>query len=60
MLKCNINAAVFKDQNCYGAGMCGRNDKGNYIQVQTLEAWESLTPHEVKPRLGDSRKLLFG
>ncbi|WJX78716.1 hypothetical protein P8452_61906 [Trifolium repens] len=22
MFKCNVDAAIFKDRNCYGAGMC--------------------------------------
>jgi hypothetical protein len=26
MLKCNVNAAIFREQNCFGAGMCLRDD----------------------------------
>ncbi|MCI27030.1 60S ribosomal protein L23 [Trifolium medium] len=31
--KCNVDAAIFKEHNCYGAGMCLRDDKGNFIRA---------------------------
>jgi hypothetical protein len=31
MLKCNVDAAIFREQNCFGVGMCLRDDKGNFI-----------------------------
>ncbi|GAU16243.1 hypothetical protein TSUD_298750 [Trifolium subterraneum] len=34
--KCNVDAVIFKEHNCYGAGMYLRDDKGNFVRVQTL------------------------
>jgi hypothetical protein len=40
--KCNVNAAIFKDRNCYGAGMCIRDYRGNFIGSQTM--WKNGSP----------------
>ncbi|KAK2404967.1 hypothetical protein QL285_054266 [Trifolium repens] len=48
MYKCNVDAAIFKEQNCYGAGMCIRDDKGNFIRAQTLWSYGNPLPHEAE------------
>jgi hypothetical protein len=35
MLKCNVDAAIFKKQNYFGSGMYFRDDKENLIRTQT-------------------------
>jgi len=34
-VKCNIDAAIFKDQRCYGIRMCMRDAHGEYITTKT-------------------------
>jgi hypothetical protein len=36
-VKCNVDAAIFKDQRCYGVGMCLRGGNGEFIAAKT--AW---------------------
>ncbi|CAJ2632610.1 unnamed protein product [Trifolium pratense] len=48
MLKCNVDAAIFKDRNCYGAGMCIRDDHGNFIRAQTMWRKGGPLPHEAE------------
>jgi len=36
-VKCNVDASIFKDQGCYGVGMCLRGENGKYISTKT--AW---------------------
>jgi hypothetical protein len=36
MLKCNVDAAIFREQNCFGVGMCLRDDKGNFIGAHEI------------------------
>ncbi|MCI21856.1 60S ribosomal protein L23, partial [Trifolium medium] len=48
MLKCNIDATIFKEQNCYGISMCVIDDKGNFIRARTLWKHGSLLPHELE------------
>jgi len=33
-VKCNMDAANFKDQRCYGVGMCLRDLNGEYIAAK--------------------------
>jgi hypothetical protein len=47
VLKCNVDAAIFKEQNCFGAGMCLRDDKKNFIQ-----AWNHDNPLHKKQMRG--------
>jgi ribonuclease HI len=46
--KCNVDAAIFKDRNCYGAGMCIRDYRGNFIRAQTMWRKGSPLPHEAE------------
>ncbi|GAU45278.1 hypothetical protein TSUD_100000 [Trifolium subterraneum] len=48
MLKCNVDAAIFKEQNCFGAGMCLRDDKGNFIRAQTTWNYGNLLPYDAE------------
>jgi len=34
-LKCNLDAALFGDQQCFGIGICIRNAQGQFIKVLT-------------------------
>jgi hypothetical protein len=36
-VKCNVDAAIFKEQGCYGVGMCLRDVNGKFIVAKT--AW---------------------
>jgi len=33
-LKCNVDAAVFLNQNSFGVGMCIRNDQVRFMQAR--------------------------
>jgi hypothetical protein len=45
-LKCNVDAAIFKDVNMFGAGMCIRDDKGRFIHAQTIWSAGQPSPQE--------------
>jgi hypothetical protein len=47
-LKCNIDAAIFDQQRCYGVGMCIRNE-GDLATAKIIrrEAIIAFPPHEV-------------
>jgi hypothetical protein len=32
-VKCNVDVAIFKKQDCYGVGMCLRGDRREFIKV---------------------------
>jgi hypothetical protein len=32
-VKCNIDAAIFGEQRCFGFGMCIRNSRGHFIKA---------------------------
>ncbi|MCI38791.1 60S ribosomal protein L23, partial [Trifolium medium] len=36
-VKCNVDAAIFKDHGCYGVGICLRGENGEFIAAKT--AW---------------------
>ncbi|GAU28961.1 hypothetical protein TSUD_153770 [Trifolium subterraneum] len=46
--KCNVDAAIFKEQNCFGAGMCIRDHSGNFIRAQTTWTYGNPQPHEAE------------
>jgi len=35
-LKCNVDAAIFIDKNCFNACMCVKNEKGGFNYARTL------------------------
>jgi hypothetical protein len=35
-VKCNVDMAIFKDQGCYGVGMCLRDENGHFIAAKTV------------------------
>jgi len=41
-VKCNIDAALFTDQGCFGVGMCLRNSRGRFIKA--LSKWYDSIP----------------
>lgn len=41
-VKCNIDAAIFGEQRCFGFGMCIRNSRGHFIKA--LSKWYEGTP----------------
>jgi len=47
-LKCNVDAAVFKDVNMFSAGMCIRDDKGRFIRAQAIWSSGQLSPQEAE------------
>jgi len=36
-VKCNIDAAIFGEQRCFGFGMCFRNSQGHFVKALTKE-----------------------
>ncbi|KAJ1409361.1 hypothetical protein SESBI_22874 [Sesbania bispinosa] len=50
-VKCNVDAALFADQNGFGVGLCLRDDKGQYIKSKVLY-------HHGSPHLGKQRYLV--
>ncbi|GAU50382.1 hypothetical protein TSUD_368620 [Trifolium subterraneum] len=46
--KCNVDATIFKDRNCYGTAMCIRDNRGNFIRAQTMWRKGSPLPHEAE------------
>jgi hypothetical protein len=49
MYKCNIDAAI-KEQNRFGAGMCIRDLRGNFIRAQMIWTYGNPLPHKAEPR----------
>jgi len=41
-IKCNIDAALLRDQGCFGVGMCLRNSRGYFIKA--LTKWNESVP----------------
>ncbi|KAJ1408181.1 Ribonuclease H-like superfamily [Sesbania bispinosa] len=41
-VKCNVDAALFQDNNSYGVGLCVRDEKGNFIKAKIF--YHSGTP----------------
>ncbi|MCI67602.1 60S ribosomal protein L23, partial [Trifolium medium] len=41
-VRCNMDAAIFKEWNCYGVEMCLRDARGQFIKAQTL--WRHAIP----------------
>ncbi|KAJ1397018.1 hypothetical protein SESBI_32104 [Sesbania bispinosa] len=50
-VKCNVDAALFADQNGFGVGLCLRDDKGQYLKSKVLY-------HHGSPHLGKQRHLV--
>jgi ribonuclease HI len=48
MLKCNVDAVIFREQNFFGVGMCLRDDKGNFIRAQTTWNHDNPLPQEAE------------
>jgi ribonuclease HI len=51
-VKCNVDAAIFKEQGCYGVGMCLREDRGEFIRAKT--SWYKGLP---QPKEAEARGL---
>jgi len=34
-VKCNVDAALFKEHNCFGVGMCLRYFRGHFMKAKT-------------------------
>jgi hypothetical protein len=50
-VKCNVNATIFKDQECYGVGMCLKDENGTYfITMKTTWFYCLAEPQEAKAR----------
>ncbi|KAJ1418166.1 Ribonuclease H-like superfamily [Sesbania bispinosa] len=47
-VKCNVDAALFADQNGFGVGLCLRDDKGQYIKSNVLYHHGSPPPREAE------------
>ncbi|KAJ1436407.1 Ribonuclease H-like superfamily [Sesbania bispinosa] len=47
-VKCNVDAALFADQNDFGVGLCLRDDKGQYIKSKVLYHHGSPPPREAE------------
>lgn len=49
-VKCNVDTTIFKEQGCYGIGMCLRGDRGEFIRAKAT--WYKGIPQskEVKAR----------
>ncbi|KAJ1406846.1 Ribonuclease H-like superfamily [Sesbania bispinosa] len=47
-VKCNVDAALFADQNGFGVGLCLRDDKGQYIKSKVLYHHGSPPPREAE------------
>lgn len=45
-VKCNVDAALFSDQKCFGVGMCIRNSQGRFIKA--LSRWFECTPRPLE------------
>jgi hypothetical protein len=46
-VRCNVDALISKDRNCYSMGMCLRDDSGSFIRAKTMWWQDSPLPHEV-------------
>ena len=51
-MKCNVDAAIFKHQGCYGVGMCLGGDRGEFIKAKTV--WYKGLP---QPKEAEARGL---
>ncbi|AES64716.1 hypothetical protein MTR_2g028970 [Medicago truncatula] len=49
-VKCNVDTTIFKEQGCYGIGMCLRGDRGEFIRAKTTWYKGIPQPKEVKAR----------
>jgi hypothetical protein len=49
-VKCNVDAAIFKDQGCYGVGMCLRDENGHFIAAKTAWFHGLAQPQEAEAR----------
>ncbi|MCI33649.1 hypothetical protein A2U01_0054866, partial [Trifolium medium] len=47
-VKCNVDAVISKDHNCYSVSICLRDDKGSFIRAKTMWWQGSPLPHEVE------------
>lgn len=58
-VKCNIDAAIFGEQRCFGFGMCVRNSQGHFIKVLT-KWYEGTPPPYLKQRCWVYEMLFYG
>ena len=47
-VKCNVDAAIFKDKNCFSADMCVRIERGEFICAQMSWKKRQQKPQEVE------------
>jgi len=47
-VKCNVDAAMFEAQRCFGIGMCIRNSRGHFLKAATCWHEGSPPPQEAK------------
>ncbi|GAU30752.1 hypothetical protein TSUD_145500 [Trifolium subterraneum] len=52
MYKCNVDAAIFKEQNCYGAGKCLRDERD--MKMRKLGNSASPPPSPIRNRAPSS------
>jgi hypothetical protein len=41
-VKCNVDAAMFEEQRCFGIGMCIRDNRGHFLKAATF--WHDGSP----------------
>jgi len=49
-VKCNVDATIFKEQDCYGIGMCLRGNRGEFIRAKITRYKGLLQPKEAEAR----------
>ena len=47
-VKCNVDAALFKEQNCFGVGMCLRDSRGHFMKAKTRRFHGVPLPYEAE------------
>lgn len=47
-VKCNVDAALFKEHNCFGVGMCLRDSRGHFMKVKTTTFYGVPLPYEAE------------
>jgi hypothetical protein len=58
-VKCNIDAALFNDQQKFGVGMCIRNDQGNFMKAKTMWFHGTPPPQEAEAWAWALRECMF-
>lgn len=57
VIKCNLDATIFKDHNCFDISMCLQDDHGNFIRARTI-FFDDL-PQQAEAKVFLSIKALF-